>query len=304
MPRLHLHLSRTRTGAHVPFFDDVARMIHGAAAELGVESTQGHESGPGLNVVLGTGEMAEQARVLPEATVLYTFEQHAVGSRFAHPAHIDYLAPHRLWSYDPLVTKRLWAKGLRPLTVPVGYTAAWETMKEADEDLDVAFFGCDMGQRPAIIEALRGAGLKVAWEPGFGEARDRIYARAKVCLSLASYQPPILQSLRIGYLLVNRRCVLSDTFMDPEAYLLGPEAYPYASAIETVAPERIVERALELVASSSLRWQITERGHEAFKAFPYAAGLAAALRVECPNGLRPHPPLRRPRLRRPRWPCR
>lgn len=269
--RLHLFLARAADGAHLHVFDEAVRMVRGAARELGLSCSEGYEPGPGVNLVIGACEMARQGAPLPPRAVVYTFEQHAPGSVWATPEQVNFLRHAPLWSYDPVVSARLAAiGGLVSTLVPVGYSEAMVTMEEAHEDIDVAFFGSPTPARQRTIDALVDAGLDVVWKPAFGAERDAIYARAKVCLSLASHTPPVLQSLRIGHLLANRRCVLSDPF-------LLPGDYPYGAAVEVAETERLVERCCELVADAPLRRRVADRGFHAFRAWPFRDSLAPAL---------------------------
>jgi len=269
---MHLHLYLARyTNVHLSAFDDAVSMIAGAAKELGLSCSQGYSEGPGTNIVIGSNVMAEIGRSPPPGAILYTFEQHASGSHWATPSQIKYLKGSSLWSYDPVVTRRLAGYGLYPRNVPVRYCAAWETMPKAEEDIDVAFFGSPSEYRTTILRQMRGYGLNVYSEKAYGQQRDAIYARAKVCLSLASHHTPVLQTLRIGYLLANRRCVVSDPFQ-------SPELYPEASSLEVVDPSQVADRCRELVANPKARATIAERAYAAYSTSPFRDVLAAALR--------------------------
>jgi hypothetical protein len=267
--QLHLHLVRYQN-RHLHAFDDAVRMIRGAAEELQIPCTVGYQPGAGTNIVIGSNMLAVAQIQAPTGAIIYTCEQHAPGSQWAFPYQIDHLRRNTLWSYDPVVSQRLAAHGLSPRLVPVGHCDAWETLPKVEEDIDVAFFGSPMPYRNDILMRLRREGLNVCTDPAYGPARDALYARAKVCLSLASYTPAILQSLRVGYLLANRRCVLSDPF-------LSPELYPYGSSIEVAHPEHIASRCRQLVNDPHLRASIAERGYAAFKASRFRDALAAAL---------------------------
>lgn len=243
-------------------FDEVAVMVESAASALGVRVSMSSKPSPGPNIVIGHNTYLHRGITLPEQAAVYTFEQHAQGSYWARPEQIAPLKEKLVWSYDPVVQDRLESFGVHSACLPVGYVPEWERIERHDEDIDVAFFGYPFPYRERVVDRLRALGLRVCWETLFGPERDRVYGRAKICLSLGSYEPRICQSIRAGYLLANRRCVISDDFP-------RPEAYPAFAGMLSLPPEQIAERCAQLCADARERRLIAERGYENFRSWSF-----------------------------------
>lgn len=255
-----------------PAFDEACAMIRHTANELDRQITTSYQPVPGVtNIVIGPANRPNPTAGATGSVFGYTFDQHLRGTFWCSDRNLAALRSAPLWSYDPVVADRLKSFRIHAQSVPVGYSPAWENqLPDVERDIDVAFIGSAFDHRKRILDACSAAGLKVAWPMTFGKERDAVYSRAKVYLSLASWRPGIFQSLRIGYLAANRRCVVSDPYE-------RPELYPYTPHLDIVDPERIVERCRELVASPKLREESIERLHEGFKAHTYTDNLRRAL---------------------------
>lgn len=86
------------------------------------------------------------------------------------------------------------------------------------EDIDVLFLGALNARREEYLQFLAHNGIKVQHKTNiFGEEKMRLIKRAKITVNIHYYvNPSILECERIGYLLANQKCVLSEYSNDTE----------------------------------------------------------------------------------------
>ncbi|MBV5336503.1 MAG: hypothetical protein J0653_00365, partial [Deltaproteobacteria bacterium] len=134
-------------------------------------------------------------------------------------------------------------------------------LSASHEDIDVLFYGSMNDRRKKIIDELRTAGLRA--EVAFGvyaKTRDSLISRAKVVLNMHFYEPGHFEILRVGYLLANRKAVVSEVNEGEsvDADLMGGFA--------AVNYNDLVKQCVHLVQDEVRRKGLAEAGFKIFSA--------------------------------------
>lgn len=261
MAAFHLVRCAPPDYVHAQAFDEVAEsLLHGITANGHTSSWAYNACRAGaINLVLGPHLLDEDAaRVLPPGSVLYNLEQLHDGLLAQLPTLPWLMARYRVWDYSPRNLAYLSARGLVASWVPLGHASVLERIPSPPEqDIDILFYGSvDLTRRRHLV-ALSEAGLRVVHLFGrYGAERDACIARSKVVLNLHAGNNRILEMARIGYLLTNRKAVLSEWQPDTESPT-GVE-----NAIWLRRPEQLVEAACKLVTDAPLRQALGEAGRQ------------------------------------------
>ncbi len=235
---------------HSACFEEFAQALKNALIQLGHEIC-GFEN-PGRMIILGAGNMSDDADVMPPDAIIYNTEQVAAegGERYFT---VDEAKKRRVvWDYAKSNVEKLRAMGVpRVVHCPLGYIRSMRTIEPVEnEDIDVLFYGSMNARRQQVLDDLRRAGLKVEWLYGvYGAERDAVIARSKVVLNLHFFdRGAIFEIFRCSHLFANRRCVVSENGgQDAELENFAWRATAYVSRQE------IVHRCLGLVKSADWR---------------------------------------------------
>ena len=129
---------------------------------------------------------------------------------------------------------------------------------DANQDIDVLFYGSFNERRSQVLDALRERGLRVEGVfRVFGSDLDRLIARSKVVLNLHYYENGRLELIRIFDLLANSRVVVSE--LNP-GELLDPDL---AAAFVAVPYENLVDATEALIHDPARRETLARAGFEA-----------------------------------------
>ena len=221
----------------------------GHAADLGsVFAGSGFQ-----NIVLGAHLVRPEA--IPAGSVIYNFEQ--LGGAILQPQHYEWGGRSTVWDYSRRHVP-LWKEhGVKARHVELGYVPEMTRIPEADEDIDVLFYGSPNARRLQIITGLEAAGLRVVSLCGvFGAERDAHIARAKVVVNVHYYETKTFEIARVAYLLANRKAVVTEASADEADY-----EYLHGGLV-SVPYECLVEACWELVGQHSLRNEIRAAGFE------------------------------------------
>jgi hypothetical protein len=136
-----------------------------------------------------------------------------------------------------------------------------------EQDIDVLFYGQITPQRAQTLIALQHSGLRIIVLQGmpsiYGEERDALIARSRVVLNLHQYDIHIFEQVRVNYLLINGKAVVSEVADDTEI----PDLY--RRLVEPVCGiDAIVDRCRQLAASERLRHEREELAREGMRAHP------------------------------------
>jgi hypothetical protein len=264
--------------AHAAALDEIADTLRHGIETLGVpvhlrHNTLGHS---GVNLILGAHLLEEsQARALPPATIVYNLEQIEAGSGWLRPGLVTALTRCAVWDYSEGNLQRIRALtgNTRLRHVPVGYVPQLTRIVAAEpQDIDVLFYGSLNDRRQRVLAGLRAVGLEVAAVFGvYGEARDRLIARAKAVLNLHYYDARVLEVVRVSYLLANRKAVVAEYHADTEIY---PDL---RDALYLVPYNGLVDACRELITSVTRRRHYENMGFRRMQARPAAAILRPAV---------------------------
>jgi hypothetical protein len=173
------------------------------------------------------------------------------------------LERHPVWDYSQDNASALSKMLAKPVDyVPCGFVAEVCGNLSADhEDIDVLFYGSMNERRQKIIDGLRAAGLRVEFAFGvYAKELDYLISRAKLVLNMHFYEPGHFEILRVGYLLSNRKAVISEVNQGDsvDADLMGAfAAVPYSD---------LIKQCVELVQDEVRRTGLAEAGFEIFSA--------------------------------------
>lgn len=151
-----------------------------------------------------------------------------------------------------------------PLATPLVPEA--QVLDDAQQDIDVIFFGETTPRRLQVLEALKSAGLRVAhpfgtpWTPA---QRDALLPRAKVGLNMRKDDSTATAELpRLSILLRHRKAVVSELYPHSEIPAV------LRSAVEGCAKEELVVRVRALVADAPRRRELERAGPRALESLP------------------------------------
>jgi SAM-dependent methyltransferase len=261
---------------HSEALTEVAETLYHGLRRLGVKVFYREAPiGPARPIVFGAHLLEATTDTLSGDAIIYNSEQIFAGSEWLSSPYMSLLRSHWVWDYSAENTRRLLEFGVPIAThVPLGYVPELSRIGPVVEDIDVLFYGCINPRRRAVLEALRGRGLKVAVVSDcYGEQRDRLIARAKIVLSVHYYESKVFEIVRAAYLFTNFKAVVAecgaDTAVEPDI----------RAAICGVSYDEIVDACVRLLRDDAARRALAARGHEVFSARPAESILARTLRL-------------------------
>ena len=96
----------------------------------------------------------------------------------------------------------------------------------------------------------------------FGREKAKLIAGAKIVLNMHYYtNPSILETERLGLLLANKKCVVSESSSEVDR----DQNYSQGVVFES-DPNELVKRCQELLASYELRENVQQQGYDWFSA--------------------------------------
>lgn len=125
--------------------------------------------------------------------------------------------------------------------------------KQSPQDIDVLFYGSVGPRRQKILDQIKALGLNVHAVFGvYGPERDALIARSKVILNLHHYDSKIFEVVRVFYLMINSKAVVSEVGNETsisEVYTAGILKSPY---------EHLANSCLELAGDEKSRIKLEE----------------------------------------------
>ncbi|MEO5330629.1 MAG: hypothetical protein H7839_01290 [Magnetococcus sp. YQC-5] len=253
--------------AHSEGFRELAETLQYGLQALGYQAkiTQNTFSMTDRNIILGAHLMhnlfsASELEMLPADTVLYNTEQMDVDSLAMKSELLRFIQRYETWDYSLRNIERLRQAGITTSLryLPVGYVQELTRIPRAEiEDIDVLFYGSLCARRIVILDALRQSGVVVHHAFGvYGAQRDALISRAKIILNIHFYSAAIFESVRVSYLLANRKAVVAEcgptTEMDPGL----------RDGVELADYEGVVAACLALLQDEPRRRALEQRGFE------------------------------------------
>lgn len=207
----------------------------------------------------------------PAGTLLYNLEHVFHGSSFITPTTLSIFRQYPMLDFSRLNIERLVRMGVpAPRWLPIGYVPELTRVQPApEEDIDVLFYGAVDDRRSAVLDALRARGLHVETLLGvYGRARDAFIARSKVVLNMHYGSGFIFESVRVSYLLANRKAVVSER---------GDGYEDFADAVAFAEYDELADRCTALVRDDESRKKLAQRGFAVMSGRSEGAYLKTAL---------------------------
>jgi GT2 family glycosyltransferase/glycosyltransferase involved in cell wall biosynthesis len=252
---------------HSEAFVEVAETLRLGLKAVGFDAQiEWNSFDPGaVNVVLGWHLLNKaQLRALPLYCILYNLEQLDEKNNSLRGRLKRLAGQCEIWDYSLRNIEILHESGYSGVLhhVPIGTMPALARISSApQQDIDVLFYGSINARRATIIEALKIKGLVVRTVFGvYGADRDALIARAKVVLNLHYYDTSIFEIVRVSYLWINRKAVVSECHdaTELEETLRGAARFvPY---------DQLVSACQELVTQSSVRQALEQSAFEVMSA--------------------------------------
>lgn len=277
-----VNISQCVINEHASIFHEFIDLLadHLQQIGLGVTRTVNHINVDRTNIIVGAtmfispDEFAAIWRTAPSYIVFQVEALHGdQGYAARYPAYIEFLrSASQVWDYSSQNVQFLTEAGLSNVHyVPVGYSRGLERIAEPDAyDTDVLFYGKISPRRRELLEGFANRNFKTRVLFGaYGGARDREIARSKIQLNIHQFETFQLETLRIAYLLNNKRFVISETALDN----------PYGEGIVFCAYKDIVARCEHYLGPGmdAERKRIAELGYRSLKQLPMREALLNAL---------------------------
>ena len=266
---------------HHRAFDDIAIGLSAAFTERGGTAPVVHHPSAWagrIPIVLGAHLLSPNlALVLPPESVIYNLEQVDRASSWLNEHYLGLLRRHRVLDYSHRNLAALHAIGItQARLLPLGYAAAFDRIAPAAvQDIDVLFYGSLNERRIAVLEALRALDLNVVHLFNvYGAERDTAVARAKLVLNLHYYEAAVFESARVGFLLANGACVVTEGEED------DPDIAPVRGGLAICAYDGIVERCRNLLGDDEARRNLAARGQALMRDFSQADRLGEHFRPD------------------------
>ena len=267
--RYALRVVRPAGYVHSDAFAEVAEALQWALDELGLRGTSGDADV--REIVLGWN-LLKPDETLPTDAIVYNLEQVSPDSPWFPNGAFERLARHEVWDYSLGNLRALADAGVSARHVPVGYAPSWSRIERAAEDIDVLFYGGMNERRWNITEALEKKGATVGvLSDCYGATRDAFIARSRIVLNMHYYEARNFETVRVAYLLANRRFVVSETGSDAAL------EEPFREGIAFAPYDRLVDTCLHYLHRRAERRAIAQRGYEIIASRPMTESLRVAL---------------------------
>ena len=230
----------------------------------------------GVNVVLGYHLLADPAPLHEHRCVIYQLEQFPDRPRAVTNMAPLLTAADEVWDYATENVTILRDYGIDNVhLLPIGFHEKSRTIRRANQDIDVLFFGSTNTRRAAILEELARDCAVVPLYGVYGVERDDHIARSRIVLNIHYYAAQVMEQTRIAPLLNNRCFVISED---------SPHN-PYAGGLVTAPYDELVESCRSFLALPDERYRMAKSGYEMFRRRPMVADLARVLAessIACP----------------------
>jgi hypothetical protein len=261
---------------HNRVFDDLALALQCGFEELGYPVPVLRKRKPPASrpLVLGCNLIPPyNITGIPKDAILFNLEQLDESSSWLTPAYWKLIHRHSVWEYSHRNLIRFGQLGVtHPVFCGIGYADRLTRIHPHQEDIDVLFYGSPNARRDRVLDDLRRVGLKVVNLFGvYGQRRDNYIARSKIVLNVHYYESRIFEITRIGFLLANRRFVISENGTD------GDLETPYRTGLVFCDYEELIDCCRYYVSRETARRRIAATGYEAFRSRRQSHYLKACL---------------------------
>ena len=227
-------------------FDEMQELLHYTLQELGFPSQISHHYifNNMTNIIFGVPVLGEAGRnVFPKDTIIFNLEQ--LDPENYRPAirqwtdNILTLGKYfTIWDYNQQNIDLLTQHGVCAKRFDFGYQKNLHRIQaQAQQDIDVLFYGSINYRRQQIIDTLKAQGVNVMPVFGvYGKERDQLIARSKLVLNLHQLDTELFEIVRCSYMMNNGIPIVSEvnptTNIDSH-FVQGIAASPYDQLVET-----------------------------------------------------------------------
>lgn len=245
---------------HSECFREVAETLQFGLIRLGHEARilDNLVDPEATNIVLGAHLLEpRENELLPKDSIIYNLEQ--LGAASLSGNYFALAQRFQIWDYSALNIVKWSEIGCvsPPQLVEVGYVPELSRIvSQAEQDIDVLFYGSMNEHRRSVLRRLQDAGANVHAVFGvYGRERDELIARSKIVLNLHCLETKLFEIVRVSYLLANSKAVVSEPSPDMGGYGDAVAVFPY---------EEIVGGCLDLLRDDERRKQLELRGFAYF----------------------------------------
>lgn len=226
------------------------------------------------NIMIGTHQAVELPE-LPKGTIIYNTEQIIEGSWWLTDRYVGLLRKHIVWDYSHASIKKLRedydVKDIH--YAGLGYCPELEKVKRAQEDIDVLFYGSISERRAKVLQSLHDHEINLEVLFGvYGKELDEYIGRSKIILNIHFFEECFFEPIRVGYLLNNHCCVISEESVNKEDEKI------LAQGIVICPYEDIVSTCIKYLEITGFRTSVRQEGYKLYKSRPQEEILAPLLR--------------------------
>lgn len=258
MPKFNVTLIRPEGFLFSECFREVAETVMYGLRALGHEAeiTENTGQADAINIVFGAHLIGPGFR-FPSNFVICIYNWEQIGNYETNPHYYELARNSTTWDYSRKNIERWKELGVEAKYVPLGYVPEMTRIDKVEEDIPVLFCGSRNDHRLNILNGLLDSGIEFEWPPpSFGRKRDALIARSKIVLNMHFYKAGILEMSRVGYILANRKAVVSEYSEEVPDGL--------RAAMAEVPSEKIVDTCCELLHDHAKREELAERGFDIF----------------------------------------
>lgn len=253
---------------HSAAFAELAELIRYAIEDLGhaaaISVNRVHADS--VNIIIGIHLLElEYMKQIPEGSIVLNTEQLSSGKEKYNQRIFEWVSHFQTWDYSERNLLKLREVGAKaPKLLRIGFHEKLARIpKSGTQDIDVLFYGAMNERRASVVADLASGGLNVKSVFGlYGKERDQLIARSKVVLNLHYYESQIFEIIRVFYLMINSKAVVSEvghlTSID-SCYLDGISPAPY---------EDLSKACQKLIREEEFRIELEERSFAAIKKMP------------------------------------
>ena len=221
------------------------------------------------NILLGAFLLEpEFIERVPKNTIFVNTEQlYKDDQKLLWPSDIyEWAKNFETWDYSDQNIEKFNDHGiLNVKKLEIGFQRELERIQTSPvQDIDILFYGAIRERRKKILDDLKSEGLNVHTftypNAVWGVARDNLISRSKIILNLHHYESHIFESVRVFYLLTNKKAVVGEinksTFIS-EVFFKCIEPAPYEKLVETC--KRLTYNEQERISLEKIGYDILSK---------------------------------------------
>lgn len=169
-----------------------------------------------------------------EGEVIYNMEPLYDGCRSFSAGYRGTLERAIVLDYSAKNVAYLKTLGIEAFHMPYGYHESLERPRDEEKDIEVLCLGSVNPRRTRLFEKLREE-FNFVWVQGaYGEARDRLIAKARVHVNAHYCDEHPLEVVRLNYLMANHCTVVSEKGNEPEVNELYEDGLIFTEVDELI----------------------------------------------------------------------